>query len=77
MLFRSHTVLGACFSDGQVRARNRTYSYPDGAFTVTANVEICDNSTYGLVCGSGWSDAEAEVLCRQEGYYPPYYGESL
>lgn len=74
-LYLSHTVLGACYSDGEVRARNRTYSYPDGGFIFTANVEICDNTTYGLVCGSGWSDAEAEVLCKQEAYNPPYYGE--
>ena len=31
-------------------------------------VEICRGGTWTTICDSSWSDADAQVVCRQLGY---------
>ena len=31
-------------------------------------MEICLNNTWGLLCGEGWKNSEASVVCQQLGF---------
>ena len=49
----------------------------DGAVRITGGrnprmgrVEVCINRTWGTVCDESWEDADAAVVCRQNGYSP-------
>ena len=48
-------------SDGEVRLVGSEWSYE-------GTVEICFNNIWGLIADSGWSQPDAEVVCRQLGY---------
>ncbi|XP_064384592.1 deleted in malignant brain tumors 1 protein-like isoform X4 [Halichondria panicea] len=54
----------ACF-EGDVRLGDIVDSVSS---SVVGRVEVCFNHTYGTICGDGWSNAEASVVCKQLGF---------
>ena len=40
----------------------------NGATENEGTVELCLNNLWGLIADSGWSQSDAEVVCRQLGY---------
>ena len=41
----------------------------DGSTSFEGRVEICIDETYGTVCDDFWNANDAEVVCRQIGYF--------
>ena len=54
-------LLGAC-SHGDIRL-------VDGSTSSEGRVEICINGIYGTVCDDFWDNNDADVVCRQTGYF--------
>ena len=46
----------------------------NGNYFVQLTVQICRNGVYTPVCSDGWDVADAIVVCRDQGYYPPEFG---
>jgi len=40
-----------------------------GTTSLEGRVEFCQNSRWGTVCDNGWDRDDAEVVCRQLGFY--------
>jgi len=49
--------------DGDVRIAG-------GESSLIGRVEVCVNSTWGIVCGNDWIDLNALVVCQQIGHSP-------
>ena len=47
---------------------NGTSGYIDGNYYYGGRVEVCFNEVYYPVCGQGWDDLEAAVICNYYGY---------
>lgn len=62
-LFAGTNLPPVLCQDGSVRLRN-------GYLDTEGRVEICINRAWGTVCGFGFGQADASVVCRQLGYYP-------
>ena len=50
-------------TDGEVRL-------VDGSGPHEGRVEVCINEAWGTVCSNGWSNTDANVVCKQLGYLP-------
>ena len=68
-------VVARCYSENSVQLSNYMYDYSsDYSFSFVARVDICYNETLQGVCDVGWTDEDAEVVCREfmgEGYCKP------
>ena len=68
MIIRTRRVLfhlsfiepGEC-TDGSVRLSN-------GLIEQEGRVDVCVNGVWGSVCGEGWDQTDAHVVCGQLGY---------
>uniref|UniRef100_A0A1X7TQF9 SRCR domain-containing protein n=2 Tax=Amphimedon queenslandica TaxID=400682 RepID=A0A1X7TQF9_AMPQE len=50
-------------TDGEVRL-------VDGSGPHEGRIEVCINEAWGTVCSNGWSNTDANVICKQLGYLP-------
>ena len=55
-------------SDGDIRLANETFGDIDGNYYLGGRVQVCYNEEYHPVCGQGWDDLEAAVICNSIGY---------
>ena len=60
VLLTSHLLVSCSYGDVRL---------VDGSTSSEGRVEICINGTYGTVCDDSWDDDDAEVVCRQTGYF--------
>ena len=58
----SHTISLAACADGDIRLRGGSNSYE-------GRVEVCINNAWGTVCDDSWDTIDADVACRQLGYF--------
>uniref|UniRef100_A0A1X7T3T8 SRCR domain-containing protein n=1 Tax=Amphimedon queenslandica TaxID=400682 RepID=A0A1X7T3T8_AMPQE len=42
----------------------------DGSGSHEGRVEVCINEAWGTVCSNGWTNTDANVVCKQLGYLP-------
>ena len=69
MIYHKHCTIyyvdeATSCEDGEVRL--------EGGFTPSdGRVEFCQYRTWGAVCGEGWDDSDARVVCGQLGYNNP------
>ncbi len=80
-----HPSLTALCSEGSVRLLvGEDYDFYDqvtdydsfyysGGQLARGRVEVCVEETWGTVCGVGFDDSDASVVCKQLGFSP--YGE--
>lgn len=55
-------VVSNC-TDGELRL-------VDGSGPHEGRVEVCVNQVWGTICSIGWSNEDANVVCKQLGYLP-------
>uniref|UniRef100_A0A1X7TY56 SRCR domain-containing protein n=1 Tax=Amphimedon queenslandica TaxID=400682 RepID=A0A1X7TY56_AMPQE len=52
-------------TDGDIRIVGDTSSSPS-----YGRVDLCVSQTWGTICDSSWTDTEASVVCKQQGFSP-------
>ncbi|XP_019861045.1 PREDICTED: scavenger receptor cysteine-rich domain superfamily protein-like, partial [Amphimedon queenslandica] len=57
------TVVVSNCTDGELRL-------VDGSGPHEGRVEVCVNQVWGTICSIGWSNEDANVICKQLGYLP-------
>lgn len=57
------TVVVSNCTDGELRL-------VDGSGPHEGRVEVCVNQVWGTICSIGWSNEDANVVCKQLGYLP-------
>ena len=55
-------------SDCSLYCTNGDVRLAGGLTRLDGRVELCVNNSWGGVCGSGWDDSDAAVVCRQIGF---------
>ena len=45
-----------------------TYRLVDGDIEQEGRIEVCLNGVWGVICDYNWSDIDAYVFCKQQGY---------
>ena len=63
MIVLTETVQQSNCTDGEVRL-------VDGSGPHEGRVEVCINEAWGTVCSNGWSNTDANVVCKQLGHLP-------
>ena len=65
----------ACY-DGNLRI-DETISgiNDDGYQQYGGRVKVCQNRKFGSICGTGWDQNGAQVVCRYMGYYEDEYSK--
>ena len=63
MVILIETVQQSICINGEVRLVN-------GSGPHEGRVEVCINEAWGTVCSNGWSNTDANVVCKQLGYLP-------
>ena len=53
---------------GCIEGEVRLVEGSDSVSTLQGRVEVCENSSWGIVCASGWDISDAIVACRQLGF---------
>ncbi|XP_019853225.1 PREDICTED: deleted in malignant brain tumors 1 protein [Amphimedon queenslandica] len=69
---KSHNDAGL-ICQGSVQQSNCTNGevrLVDGSGPYEGRVEVCINKAWGTVCSNGWTNTDANVVCKQLGYLP-------
>ena len=66
-IFIAVKVIIKCYA-GFIPCTNGTLRLVNGSSTNEGRLEICINGCWGTICDDSWTNANAQVACRQLGY---------